>query len=153
MIFTFSRTMLEPELNAWRCGLCGFVPVLGAEGFPVPVSRTARSRPAEIGRSARNGSRNPHVTPEDLTTPVRRRTPAVVSITSQQSPAAFKRLDDAAFCRYRNAEDGWSTSVYAEHYRRHCTADNVGSVAVGQRTLADLDPADDPYLRKLRSAG
>ena len=57
------------------------------------------------------------------------------------------------FCQYRNSEDGWSTSVYVEHYRRHCTVENVGSVAVGERTLADLDPADDPYLRKLRLAG
>jgi len=146
------RADREPELSAWACRHCVFVPVVGAEGLPVPVTRTTRSRTAEIGRLARSGSRTAYATPENrdtVRTPVSRRSPVV---GSTQSPA-FKPIDDTAFCQYRNAEDGWSTSIYAEHYRRHCTADNVGSVAVGERTLADLDPADDPYLRKLRSAG
>jgi len=133
----------EPELGAWACRRCALLPTLGSEGLlPVPaVPGTAASR------SAKDGSR----TPQDSTaarTPVCRRTPAAGPTQS----STFRRVDDTAFCRYRDTENGWSTSVYAEHYRRHCTVENVGRLAVGERTLADLDPADDPYLRKLPPA-
>jgi len=140
---------LESEFSAWSCRHC--FPVLGAEGLPVPVSRTIQLQTSEVGRSARNGSRTTHVPSENRGTvraPVRRRTPLV----GFNQPLMLPGFGETAFGRYEHSMDGWSTSSYAEHYRRHCTADNVGSVAVGERTLADLDPGDDPYRRQLRLA-
>ena len=128
----------EPELAAWTCHHSVPVPVLGAERLPVS-----------------SGSQTPPVAWPNraaaVRTPVRRRTPPVAGLVVQSS--AFRRVDDVAFCRCRDAENGWSTSLYAEHYRRHCTVENVGSSAVGERTLADLDPGDDPYLRQLLPTG
>jgi len=147
------RMDLEAEFGPWAYSQCVFVPVLGgAEVVQVPASRTTRLRTAKAGHLARNGPRTPQVSFQNsiitVRTPVHRRTSSV----GNQSLAS-RSFDDTAFRQCQDHEDGWSTSIYIEHYRRHCTAENVGSVAVGEKTsLADLNSADDPYLRKRRSA-
>lgn len=49
--------------------------------------------------------------------------------------------------------DSNELSAYAALYRNRYTVLNIGSVRPGDRTLMDLDPADDPYMRKFRTCG
>ena len=51
------------------------------------------------------------------------------------------------------SEENRNTSGYVAVSRDRYTVLNVGSYRVGDRTLADLDPADDPYMRKFRNCG
>jgi hypothetical protein len=62
--------------------------------------------------------------------------------------------DDIITATGNNAENGaTSSSEYAMRYRQRHTVSNVGSVPFGAITLNDLEPDDDPYLRKFRSCG
>jgi hypothetical protein len=64
----------------------------------------------------------------------------------------------AASTSFRNPTDdndedlGSICELYARRYRQLFTVEQVGRVTLGERTLADLDVSDDPYLRKFRSS-
>jgi len=139
-----SNMDLEPEFGPWACHYGVSVPGLGAKQLPVPVTKATWSRTAKFGLLTTNESRSTQAFSENVTctdgTPVTGRSTLDVRFNQ---PLAFR-------CFYK--EDGSSTSVYAERYRRHCTAQNVGSAVVGERTLADLQPSEDPYLRQMRTA-
>lgn len=73
----------------------------------------------------------------------------------QSTNAAVKVRSDSAEDDDADDDDSgrWSSTTYAELYRKSQTVDNVGQMVLGDRTLNDIDPSDDPYLRKFRNCG